>query len=129
MIKVLKSTCRKLWCLSICKKSTSSLTYFMKYCKQIANLLFYEFGEWLFFAIKNHWISLKEIFMLIWYKKLSSSLTTFLRCFKEIANIFCLQAKNQVHPLRFPWDITEILQTCYFVHFGNGRLRTPKVIL
>ena len=32
MSKVFRSTCRKLWYLSACKKSTSSLTSFLKYC-------------------------------------------------------------------------------------------------
>ena len=35
MPKVFKSTCRKLWCLSAFKKSTSSLTYFLRYCNNI----------------------------------------------------------------------------------------------
>ena len=51
---VLKSTCRELWRLSACKKWTSSLTYFLKYCKDIANLLFYEFWERLSIPIKNN---------------------------------------------------------------------------
>ena len=38
--KVLESTWRKLWCLYACKKSTSSLTFFWRYCKDVANLLF-----------------------------------------------------------------------------------------
>ena len=54
ILKVLKSTCRELWCLSACKKWTSSLTYFLKYCKDIANLLFYEFWERLSIPIKNN---------------------------------------------------------------------------
>ena len=33
MPKVLKSTCRKLWSLSVCKKVASSLT-FLRYCKE-----------------------------------------------------------------------------------------------
>ena len=35
-------TIRKLWYLSACKKSTSSLTSFLRYCEDIANLLFWE---------------------------------------------------------------------------------------
>ena len=38
-------------------------------------------------------------------------------------------AKNRFHPSRFPWDIARILQASYLGYFGNGRLRTPKVIL
>ena len=39
-----------------------------------------------------------------------------------------LQAKNQFHLSRFPWDIARTLQTCYFGYFGNEGLRTPNVI-
>ena len=52
MPKVLKSTCRKLWCLSRCKKSTSSPTSLFRYCKNIVNLLFWELWEWLTVPIK-----------------------------------------------------------------------------
>ena len=45
MQKVLISTCRKLWCLSACEKSTSYLTSFLRYWKDIANLLFGNFGN------------------------------------------------------------------------------------
>ena len=74
MDKVLKSTSKKLWCLSACKKSTSSLTPFTRYCKDIANFLFWEFGECLSIPIKNHFINLKETFMLICMQKINFSL-------------------------------------------------------
>ena len=35
-IKKVVSTCRKFRCLSACKKSTSSLTTFLRHCKDIA---------------------------------------------------------------------------------------------
>ena len=37
--KIILSICRKLSCLSACKKSTSSFTAFLRYCKEIANFL------------------------------------------------------------------------------------------
>ena len=43
--QVLKSTCRKFWCLYACKKATSYLTSFWRYCKDIANLQFWELRE------------------------------------------------------------------------------------
>ena len=52
------SPCRKLWCLSACKKSTSSLTYLLRYCKDITNLLLWELWECLTILIKNHSINL-----------------------------------------------------------------------
>ena len=45
------SACRKRWCLSSCKKSYLSLTSFLKYYKDIANLLFLVF--WVCFALPN----------------------------------------------------------------------------
>ena len=38
--KITVSICKKLSCLSACKKTTSPLTSFFKFCKEIANLLF-----------------------------------------------------------------------------------------
>ena len=37
-IKIIVSICRKPSCLFACKKSTSSITSFLRYCKEIANL-------------------------------------------------------------------------------------------
>ena len=39
-LKIIISICKKLSCLSACKKSTPSLTSFLRYCKEIENLLF-----------------------------------------------------------------------------------------
>ena len=39
--KIIVSICRKLPCLLAHKKSTSSSTFFLTYCKEIANLLFW----------------------------------------------------------------------------------------
>ena len=40
-----------------------------------------------------------------------------------------LQAQNQSHFSRFPWDNAKILQNCYFGYYGHALLCTPKVIL
>ena len=53
------------------KKSTSSLTSFMRYYKEIANLLFWKFWECLSIRIKKHCINLKETFMLICMQKVN----------------------------------------------------------
>ena len=37
--------------------------------------------------------------------------------------------KNQLRPLRFPWDIEKILQTCCSLCFGHAWLCTLKMIL
>ena len=41
--KVLKSTCSKLWCLSACKKSISPLSSFLRYFKDIAILVLFQY--------------------------------------------------------------------------------------
>ena len=51
--KMLKSTCWKLWCLSACKNSTSSSASFLRYFKNIANLLLCELWECSTILIKN----------------------------------------------------------------------------
>ena len=51
MPKVLKSTCRKIWCLAACKKSTASLASFLRFCELMANLLFWEHWECLMIPI------------------------------------------------------------------------------
>ena len=45
--------------------------------------------------------------------------------FEESFNTY-LQVKNQFHFFYFPWDITKILQTCYFRY---AWILTPKVLL
>ena len=50
--------CRKLWYLSPCRKPISSLNSFLRYCKEIVNLLFLELLECLSIPIKNHSLNL-----------------------------------------------------------------------
>ena len=79
MSKVLKSTCRKLWCLSTYKKSTSSQTSFWDIVKTLQTCYFSNLG--------NAWSSPSKIIVSICRKlscssacKIStSSLTFFLR--------------------------------------------------
>ena len=87
MPKVLKQTFRKLWCLSAYKKSTSSLTYFLRYCKDIANLLFWELWECLAISINITLSICSKLSCLYACKKSTSSLNYFLRHCKEIANL------------------------------------------
>ena len=81
------SPCRKLWCLYAFKNSTSSLTSFLKYCKDIPNLQFLKLWECLTISIKIHSIGLLETFTLSPWKKSASPLTYFWRHYKEIANL------------------------------------------
>ena len=137
MTKVLKSTYRKLWRLSACKKSSSSLTSFWRHCKDIAQLLFWELWECLTIHIKIIVLIRSKLPRLSAYKKSTSSLTSFLRYCKEIAlvvwgnlglsahthlnmkfkyyisiwrNLRSLSAaKYQLHPSRFPSATAKVL--------------------
>ena len=132
------------------KKSASYLTSSLRYCKDIAKLLFWGLWECLTIPIKNHIINLYETFMLICMQRINFITHFFLKIlqrntklvilgnlrisgdthlkwkyqFKETFDIY-LQAKNELHPSRFPWDIAKILQTYYFGYFD---LHTPKVV-
>ena len=155
MPKVLKSSCRKLWCLSACKNQRHLFFFFWRYCKDVANLLFW---ECLTISIKINTTNFQETFMLICMWKINFATHFFKTYCKEITNllfwaiwaclathkpkmivsiwrnIYCLSAgKNQVHVFleisTYPWDIANIFQTCYFGYFEHARLPTPKVIL
>ena len=129
MLKVFESTCRNFWCLSSCKKSTSSLTSFLRYWKDIANLLFWELREYLTISIK--------VIISIWSKQLvilgnmrmpGHAHLKWKYHFEETFNVYHNE-KDQLHPLCFPWHIEKILQTCCFGYFGHACLCTPKVVL
>ena len=95
---------RSLWSLSADKQSTSSLKFSLRYCKDIANLLFWDFGHaWL------HTLSV----MLSPCRKLS-----------------CLSSgkKTASSPMLF-WRYYKEIQTSYFGYFGHVWLYTPKMIL
>ena len=87
MQKVLKLTCRKFWCLSASKKSSSSLNSFLRYCKDIANLLFWELWECLTIPIKIIVSICSMLSCLSSCKKSTSSFIYFLGCCREIANL------------------------------------------
>ena len=99
--KIIVSICRKLSYLYACSKSTSSVTFFWRYCKEIANLLF--------------WV--------IW-----TCPTTPKYQFEKIFDVY-LQAKNQLHSFHFPSDIAKIFQICFSRYFGEACLHTPTMTL
>ena len=82
--KVLKSTYIKLWCLCTCKKLTSSITSFLRYCKDIANLLFWELWECLTIPIKIIVSICSKLSCLSACRESTSSLTSFLRYILQI---------------------------------------------
>ena len=56
--KLIVLICRNIWCLFACKNSNSSLSSFLKYCKDITNLIFWVLWAFLTMAKKNDGISL-----------------------------------------------------------------------
>ena len=61
---------RNLWCLTVGKKSTSSFTLSLRICKDIADLLFWEFWAWLAMHTQKDTIKLKKIFLFIVKQKI-----------------------------------------------------------
>ena len=87
MRKVLKSTFKKLWCLTASKKiNLISNFFFLRYWKDITNLLFWELLECLIIPIKNQSTNLQETFMLICIKQIYF-ITSFWSYCNEIANL------------------------------------------
>ena len=60
-------------------KTQLDLTSFLRCCKDIANLLFWELCECLIISIKNHGINLKDAFMFIWMQKINFITHFFLK--------------------------------------------------
>ena len=86
MLKLLKSTFRKL-CLSACKKISFISNFFLRYCKDIANLLLWELWECLTIPIKIIALIYRKTSCIYALKGSTSLLTPFLRYCKEIENL------------------------------------------
>ena len=63
--KVILSIWRNLWCLSESKKPTSFFPFSLRYCKDIANLLFWVLWESLLTHTQNDISNLKKTFVFI----------------------------------------------------------------
>ena len=86
-------------CLTPCKKSTSSLFSFLRFCKDIRHLLFQYFG--------HAWLWTVKIIL------------------PACRKLLCLSSsKKPFYPSLLSWNFTKIIQTCYFeyfVHFLIGK--------
>ena len=76
---VIQSTFRMTDVYLHAKKSTSSLTSFFLYWKDIANMLFWEFWECLTIPIKNHGINFEHAFMFVCMQKINFLTHFFLK--------------------------------------------------
>ena len=81
------STCRKVWSLSACKKSTSSLPSFWRYCKNVTNLLFWVL--WAYLAMTSNF-RLQKTLMFIFMQKIIFITHLFLKYYKDIAKLLFL---------------------------------------
>ena len=153
MSKVLKST---MMFISHAKNQLYLLTSSLRYCKDIANLLFWELQECLIIPIKTIVFICRKPSSSSACKKSTSSPTSFVRYCKEIVKLLlwviwaclvtwlctpkvilstcrkrlCLSAsKKATSSPKFSRDITKICKTSYFGYFGQAWLYTPKMIL
>ena len=103
--------------LSVLKKWAPSLTSFLRYCKDIANLLLWVIWECLIMPTSNDSITLKETLMLKNWNQLVENFDV------------SLHAKNQLPLQLLFWDIVKTWQTYYFGNFGNAWRSPSKIIV
>ena len=77
---------RNIWCLSSGKKSTSSFPFRLRYCIDIANLLFWVLGYAWLHTLKVILSTWRKFLHLSSYEKLTSSPTFFWKYCKDNAN-------------------------------------------
>ena len=97
------SPCRKMWCPKCWNQRVGNFTVylhakdqfhlisFLRYCKDIANLLFWELWECLITLINIIVSICSKLSCLSVYEKSTSSITSFLRYCNKIANVFFFQ--------------------------------------
>ena len=95
-----------------CKKSTLSFTSFLRYCREIANFLFWVIWACLATHIKNDSIALKKRLAIISREKSTPSFAFSSRCCKDIIIALPLQRYyNSITKLLF-W----VLWACQGMH-------------
>ena len=139
--KIILSICRKLSYLYACNKSTSSLTFFLWYCKEIENLLFWVLLECpttpkLIVSIwRNLWCSFHfpwhiANMLQIWYSGyfgqawLHTPKMILAPCRK--LSHFYLQAKEPLHFPCFSRDITKICKLPILGTLGMSGCARPR---
>ena len=131
-IKIIVSIWRKLSCLSVCKKSTSSLTFFLRYCMQTVLI---KVSIWRNLCLSAGKKSTSPFPFFLRYCKLVILGTlgmpgyTHPKWYYQLVKNFCvyLQKINFIPKvfLKYCKDI----QTSYFGYFGHPWLRTSKMIV
>ena len=146
--KIIVSVCKKLSCLSACKKSTSSLASFLRYCKEIANLLFWVISACLATHTENDSINLKKSLMFTCKQKINFILPVFLEILQRYCKLVVLGTFNKPGYTHLKYyhlvenfriylqaketlqshDFLKDMQTSYFGYFGHVWIRTPKMV-
>ena len=124
--KIIVPICRKLSCLPECKKSTSSITCFLRYCKEIANLLFWVI--WASLATHLKWYyELKKPLMFICGQKINFILHVFLKILQRYCKLVILGT------LGIPGTHTQIVTNQFVEKFrlfgGKKSTSSPHVFL
>ena len=89
-IKIRVLIFRKPSCFSACKKSTSSFTSFLRYCKEMANLLFQVIWTCMATYTLNDSINLKKPLMFICRQKINFILHIFLKLLERYCKLVIL---------------------------------------
>ena len=98
--KIIVLICCKLSSLFACKRLTSSLTYFLRYCNK-KNMLFCVSWKCLTMQTQCDTINLQKIISIfIWMLKLTLSSTSFLRCYIFKNPVISSAGSILVHTLR-----------------------------
>ena len=134
---MIASIYRKLWCSSA-QKFNFTPTSFLRYHKDFAKLLFRVLWACLVMSTKTIRVNLYDSLMFICMQKINFILQRYYKlAISGILRVpsydqlkwYCqvvenldvyLHAKNHIYQLPLFWNITKILQTCYFWYFGHA---------
>ena len=126
MLKVLKSTCKELWRFSACKKSTSSLTSFLRYCKDIADLLFRKLWECLNIPIKSPSINLQETFILTCMQQINFIIHFFLKILQRNSKLVILGMPRHTHLINSSGIEMSLFEKCHHnIVYGKIDFKIP----
>ena len=112
MPEVLKSIWRDLRCLSPDKKSTLSFAFFLRYCNNITNLLFWVLWAYLAIHKQSDAIKLYKTFVFICRQKNNFIIHIFLEILHRYANFLC-------------W----VLWACLATHIQNHTINLWKTLM
>ena len=137
LAKIIGSICSNFSSLSTCKKSTSSFTFFLRYCNEIVTLLFWVISGCLAIHHLNDSTNFKKPLTFICKQKINFILHVLFerlqRCCKlavyNLQKTFVFFCKiSTSFPMLF-WRHSKDIQTSCFGCFWHVLLYTPKMIV